>query len=83
MSEHEDLWLQNLAVNSQDAADGKRACFARAVLALSNQVLGGSFAVTDDERDGVGLNTRRLLETKLLYDVLLDVLGDSQLFVIP
>lgn len=82
MGQHEDLRFEHLWINSEDAADGKRAGLARAVLALSNQML-LVLAVADDQGNCVRLDARRLLEAKLVDNVLFDFCWNRQLFVVP
>lgn len=82
VSKHENLGFEQLAVDAQDTSDGERSGLASAILALRNQML-ILLVFSDNQRDRVRLNPRRLLETELFDDVSLDVLGNRELWIVP
>lgn len=82
VSKYKNLRLKEFAVDAECTADRKSTCFSGAVVALGNQML-IFFVIADYQRDRDSLDEGGFQKAKLLDNVLLEILGDSEIFVVP
>ena len=82
MSDDEHLWLHNCSIDAQSRADRESSGLARAILALSDDVVVDTLYRHSDERDSHSLDHGRPHEAELLRDAPDDLRRDLEVILV-